>query len=53
MAKGSKGGRSAPMTAKAASRIQTATSKATGGTTPKGSFSTRAQSAAAHNSKQS
>jgi len=33
------------MTAAAASRIQSATAKANGGSTPKGSFASRAQSA--------
>lgn len=36
-----------PMTPNAAARIQGATAKANGGVVPKGSFATRAQSAAA------
>ena len=40
-----------PMTAKAASRIQSATSKSSGGQTSKGSQAARAQSAAAKNGK--
>jgi len=39
-----------PMTPKAASRIQSATAKANGGSVPKGSFASRAQRAAAKNS---
>ena len=39
-----------PMTSKAASRIQSATAKANGGSVPKGSFASRAQRAAAKNS---
>ena len=39
------------MTSKVASRIQSATAKATGGKVGKGSFSSRAQSAAAKGSK--
>lgn len=39
-----------PMNAQAAARIQSAGAKANGGQTPKGSFTARAQSAAAHNS---
>lgn len=38
------------MTSSAAARIQSATSKANGGNTPKGSFGARAQSAGAKNS---
>lgn len=40
-----------PMTPSAASRIQGAQAKANGGQIAKGSFATRAQSAAAKNSK--
>ncbi len=40
-----------PMTKSAASRIQSATSKANGGKTPKGSFASRAQSKADSRSK--
>lgn len=43
----------APMTKAAASRIQSATAKANGGRTPKGSFAAKAQSAAAKNSSES
>ncbi|ELA7017092.1 hypothetical protein RA809_004646 [Vibrio parahaemolyticus] len=39
-----------PMTPEAAARIQSSTSKANGGQTPKGSFGARAQSSAAKNS---
>jgi len=39
-----------PMTSKAASRIQSATAKANGGSVLKGSFASRAQRAAAKNS---
>ncbi|ADZ91981.1 hypothetical protein [Marinomonas mediterranea] len=39
-----------PMTSAAAARIQSATAKANGGKTPKGSFAAKAQSAAAKNS---
>lgn len=39
------------MTLEAAARIQTATSKSNGGTVPKGSFSSRATSAATKNSE--
>lgn len=39
------------MSKAAASRIQSATAKANGGSVPKGSFATRAQSAAAGNSR--
>ena len=38
-----------PITPKSASRIQSATAKQNGGTVPKGSFASRAQAAAAHN----
>jgi hypothetical protein len=38
------------MTSSAAARIQSATAKVNSGTTPKGSFGARAQSAAAKNS---
>jgi hypothetical protein len=38
------------MTSSAAARIQSATAKVNGGSTPKGSFVARAQSAAAKNS---
>jgi hypothetical protein len=38
------------MTKTAASRIQSTTAKSSGGETPKGSFASRAQSAAAKNS---
>jgi len=38
------------MTTSAAARIQSATAKANGGSTPKGSFGARAQSVAAKNS---
>lgn len=41
--------RPTPMTAKAASRIQSATALKHGGVVPRGSFSTRAQSAAVAN----
>lgn len=40
-----------PMTSKAASRVQSAEAKKSGGQTPKGSFSARAQSAAAKKGK--
>lgn len=40
-----------PMTAEAAARIQSATSKANGGSVPKGSFAATAQSAAAKGGK--
>ena len=49
MGKGGKGG-SIKMSSKAASRIQSASAKAGGGKVSKGSFSSRAQSAAAKNS---
>lgn len=39
------------MTPKAAARIQSSTSRSSGGTVPKGSFAARATSAAAKNSK--
>jgi hypothetical protein len=39
-----------PMTPEAAARIQSATARSNGGQVTKGSFSGRAQSAAAHNS---
>ncbi|MEP1304469.1 MAG: hypothetical protein ABJK11_14805 [Balneola sp.] len=39
--------KSKTMTTKAAARIQSATAKSNGGYTPKGSFASRAQSAAA------
>lgn len=42
---------STPMTTKAAARIQSTTAKGNGGQTPKGSFASTAQSAAAKNSK--
>lgn len=42
---------STPMTQTAASRIQSATARTTGGTVAKGSFSARAQSAAAKGGK--
>ena len=38
-----------PMTPAAANRIKSATTKANGGITPKGSFATRAESAAVRN----
>ncbi|MEO2069028.1 MAG: hypothetical protein ABGX27_05895 [Desulfurobacteriaceae bacterium] len=38
-----------PMTPEAAARIQSATARANGGITPKGSFAAKAQSAAAKN----
>lgn len=41
-----------PMTPAAAARIQSSTAKENGGKTPKDSFTSRAQSAAAKNSKQ-
>lgn len=41
---------STKMTPEAAARIQSATAKSNGGTVPKGSFSSRASSAAAKNS---
>lgn len=47
MAKSKSSAPKAPMTKAAASRIQASSSKANGGTTPKGSFAARAQSAAA------
>lgn len=47
--KGSKSS-STPMTQAAASRIQSSTAKAHGGSVPAGSFAARAQSAAANNS---
>ena len=52
MAKGKSGGKSGKgaMTAKAASRIQSASAKS-GGKSGKGSFASRAQSAAARNSR--
>ncbi|MCF6303203.1 MAG: hypothetical protein L3J13_08390, partial [Devosiaceae bacterium] len=40
----------APMTTRAAARVQSTTARATGGQTPKGSFAARAQRAAAKNS---
>lgn len=40
-------GKSGKMSGKAAARIQSATAKSSGGTVSKGSFSARAQSAAA------
>jgi len=40
-----------PMTSKAAARIQSATAKSNGGKTPKGSFASRAQRAAAKKGK--
>ena len=43
--------RSTPMTSKAASRIQRATTLANGGKTPKGSFAAKAQSVGAKNGK--
>lgn len=42
---------SGKMSGKAAARIQSATAKNNGGKVPKGSFSTRAQRAAAKNGK--
>ncbi|PHQ15124.1 hypothetical protein [Marinobacter profundi] len=39
-----------PMTPAAAARIQSATAKANGGKTPKGSFAAKAQSVASKNS---
>ncbi len=42
---------SAPMTQTAASRIQSATARSTGGAVAKGSFAARAQSAAAKGGK--
>ncbi|HCI72251.1 MAG TPA: hypothetical protein DHV30_17300 [Balneola sp.] len=42
--------KSKPMTSKAAARIQSATAKSNGGSTPKGSFASRAIAAAAKNS---
>lgn len=42
---------STPMTQAAASRIQSATARTSGGTVAKGSFSARAQSAAAKGGK--
>lgn len=42
--------KSKAMTPSAASRIQSATAKSNGGSTPKGSFASRAQSAGARNS---
>lgn len=42
---------STPMTQTAASRIQSATARTSGGTVAKGSFSARAQSAAAKGGK--
>lgn len=47
----SKGSGTAKMTSSAASRIQSTTAKANGGQVPKGSFSSRATSAAAKNGK--
>ncbi|MDG5901560.1 hypothetical protein ACE02Y_13110 [Shewanella xiamenensis] len=40
----------APMTPSAAARIQSSVAKSNGGTVPKGSFGSRAQSSAAKNS---
>ena len=52
MAKGrSGGGKGRGMTQKAASRIQGSTAKSGGGKVAKGSFASRAQSAAAKSSK--
>ena len=45
-------GSAKPMTQGAASRIQAATAKAHGGAVPKGTFATRAQSAASKAGKQ-
>lgn len=47
--KGSKGGKSTPMTPADAARIQSAAAKAGGGGVAKGSFAARVQSAAARN----
>jgi len=49
MAKGGRGGGS-KMTSRAGSRIQSASAKAGGGKVSKGSFASRAQSAATRNS---
>jgi len=48
---GGGGGKSTPMTQQAASRIQSSTAKSHGGSVPPGSFASRAQGAAARNSK--
>ena len=47
--KGGSGGGKAQMTVAASSRVQSATAKTNGGNVPKGSFASRAQSAAATN----
>jgi hypothetical protein len=47
--KGGSGGGKAQMTAVASSRVQSTTAKTNGGNVPKGSFASRAQSAAATN----
>ena len=51
MAKGRSGGGKGRMTQKASSRIQSSTAKSGGGKVGKGSFASRAQSAATRSSK--